>query len=55
MFTIGYLVVSLFGLFFDPEDGGNIFLQNVRKLLPDYIESHPISSAMKTLNLTCIK
>jgi hypothetical protein len=33
--------VCLHGLLFDPEDGGNTFVRNVGKLLPDYITSHP--------------
>jgi hypothetical protein len=28
-------------LFFDPENGSNIFLRNVGKVLPKYMLSHP--------------
>jgi hypothetical protein len=35
--------VCLFGLIFDPEDGGNTFLRNVDKFLPNYMASHPTS------------
>jgi hypothetical protein len=31
----------LFGLLFDPEDGGNMFPRNVGWLLTDYTELHP--------------
>jgi hypothetical protein len=35
-----WLLVSYFlGLLFRPEDGGNMFLENVSKLLPDYTAS----------------
>jgi hypothetical protein len=33
----------LLGLFFDLEDGGNIFLQNVGYLLTDYTALYPRS------------
>jgi hypothetical protein len=29
------------GLFFEPEDGGNVFLKNISKALPGYMASHP--------------
>jgi hypothetical protein len=31
-------ILRLHGLFFDPEDGGNMFLRNFGKLRTDYIE-----------------
>jgi hypothetical protein len=31
----------LLRLLFDPDDGGNIFLWNFSKLLPDYMVLHP--------------
>jgi hypothetical protein len=31
----------LLGLFFDPEDGGNMFFQNVGRLSPDYTALYP--------------
>jgi hypothetical protein len=31
----------LFGFFFDPENGGNMFLQNVGRLLMDYMALYP--------------
>jgi hypothetical protein len=40
------------------EDGGSTFLQNIGKLLPDYMASHPIkieifmATGMRTSNLT---
>jgi hypothetical protein len=37
----------LFDLFFDPEDGGNIFLQNTGKLLLGYTASYLEDSTIK--------
>jgi hypothetical protein len=34
------LVGSFLALFFNPEDGGSTFLQNVCELIPDYIVLH---------------
>jgi hypothetical protein len=34
------LVGSFLDLFFNPEDRGSIFLQNIGELLPDYIVLH---------------
>jgi hypothetical protein len=34
LLSVGFKV--LLGLFFDPEDGGHMFLQNVSEHLPDY-------------------
>jgi hypothetical protein len=34
-----HLVGYLFGLIIDSENGGNTFLRNVGKLMPDYTES----------------
>jgi len=33
--------VTPYGLFFHPEDGGNMYLKNVPTLLPDSPSSHP--------------
>jgi hypothetical protein len=38
----------LFGLFFDPEDGEDIFLRNVGWLSMDYAALHPITTAVRT-------
>jgi hypothetical protein len=36
-----HLAGYLFGLLFDPEDGGSTFLQNTNELLPDFTVSYP--------------
>jgi hypothetical protein len=35
-----YILLVLFNLFFDHEDGGNIFLRNVGERLPSYTPLH---------------
>jgi hypothetical protein len=35
-----FLSNSLFGLLFNPEDGGSVFLRNVSKFLPVYTALH---------------
>jgi hypothetical protein len=35
------LATYLPGFLFSPEDGGSMFLQNIGKLLPDYMALHP--------------
>jgi hypothetical protein len=35
------LTACFLGILSGPEDGGNTFLRNVGKLLPDYMASHP--------------
>jgi hypothetical protein len=37
----GAYCLLLVGLFFSPEDGGSVFLQNVGELVSDYESSHP--------------
>jgi hypothetical protein len=43
------LACCLLRLFFDPEDGGSIFLQNISKLLPDTF------TADSTLHIHCLQ
>jgi hypothetical protein len=40
-FNVLLVSCSLLGVFFNPEDAGNIFLGNVGKLLSDHTASHP--------------
>jgi hypothetical protein len=50
----------VFGLFFDPEVGGSVFLRNVCGLLQDYMALHParqqffIVTIARILNPTCM-
>jgi hypothetical protein len=53
-----FLAGFLFGLFFDPEDGGSAFLPNVCWFLHDYMTLHParqffIVTTVRMLNPTC--
>jgi hypothetical protein len=32
---------SLLGISFDPEEGGNMFLRNIGKIIPQYMASNP--------------
>jgi hypothetical protein len=40
-FLLGCGAYLLLALLYDSEDGGSMFLQNVSKVLPDYMASHP--------------
>jgi hypothetical protein len=40
-------------LYFDPEDGGDIFLQNVGRLLPDCTTLYPIRQNGRALHSHC--
>jgi hypothetical protein len=57
-FMLGLL--CLLGLFFDPEDGASMLLQNLIELLPDYAASYPrrrctLQSPLRKSQISCVE
>jgi hypothetical protein len=47
--AICFACCQLFGILFNTEDGGSVFLRNIGELLPDYMEKIPEDSILNFL------